>query len=379
MHKMGKQLIRLTLLPAVLLTFRFGAPTPPSGDLVDAYVGLGVINWSMTYSLEDSLAASTNSAGDRRFDTKVSPYVMKAFDVRFKNLYGFEFGANLIIDKLSGFLDFTGSKDNSSTSDNARQLALYASRYVAPHWAIRVETKFRKFEGSATLVNAPYGASVLNAYDASGNYSALSVGSKFGWSTAMRELAIDVAFTEDKQPERFTDALWIGYFAGYRNFSYTAPAQITIDNYPASGAVSVSSLVFFDALMISEFNAHTLEAGVSILGQLRDGYGISLHLPIGLGTYGHSNPYFEMPSALIAVIPAQLNVFYAGKNWQLVLGFDLTVMMAVSSLGTTNLQRDMPYRTNAGQGTLRAGQELNVNSDRSELFWGPHLSFIYSF
>lgn len=376
---MKKINLRWGVIPVILLAFRFGAPTPPSGELFDAYVGVGITNWSMTYSLEDSLAASTGISGDRRYDTKISPYVMKAFDVRFRNLYGFELGANLLINKLSGFLDFSGNSDNTSTADNARQLALYASRYVLPHLALRVETKFRKFEGSATLVNTPYGSPVLNAYDAAGNYAALGVGSKFGWSTAMRELAIDVAFTPDKQPERLTDALWIGYFGGYRNFSYTAPAQITIDNYPNSGTPFVSSLVFFDALMISEFTAHTLEAGVSVLVQSTEGYGASFYLPIGLGTYSHNTAYFDMPSALIAVFPMQANFFYAGRNWQLVVGFDVTVMMAVDSLGETNLKRDMPYRNNSGSGTLRSGQTLNVNSERSEIFWGPHISFIYSF
>lgn len=357
----------------------FGAPTPPSGKYFDAMVGVAITKWSMSYSLTDSLASATNTASERRYDTSIPAYVAKFADVRLKDLYGFELGANLLFTQISSMFDLSSRSDTNAGEEAARQLLLYASRHVSEHIAIRVETKFRKFEGNATLVNLPYASPVLNSYGADGTYTQQTVGAKTSWNTTMREIAIQGAYSFEKPPERRTTAIWYSLIAGYRNLSYSAPAEISIDNYPSTGSVNTASLVFADLLMVSDFNAHTLEIGTSFLGQLSNGWGVSSLFLMGFGSYNHMNAYFEVPSDFILSFPLQASVFYAGENWQVVLGIDMNWLISIPASGDVALKKTLPVRDQFGSKTITAGRTIHVFSERDEMYWGPFVSFVYTF
>ncbi len=358
------------LLLSLQAAFGLGSHAPQfSGDFIDAYAGVNVTNWNMTYSLSDSIANSTGDDDDRRYDTNVDPFVLRVFDIKFKNVYGFELGLNYLTESLLGFLGFSSTEDVTTTEERvARQLQLYANRYLGDDFALMVDLKWRKFAGTVDVVNIDSSANspVINFYGLNDVYKQLNAGDQITWSTNAREFALLAIFGPK-------DSIMRGYL-GYRHFLHSSPAEVSISR-PSD---IISSIVTYDALMITDISIHTLEGGLDL--NFQEGpVGFAVNIPVNLGWYSYNNDYFDSPSSFITMLPVDANVSFGGRNWRAVLGFYFNYMFSVSINGEAELKKALPYRTNQGSGTLPTGTTVELFTLRTETFWGPYFSFAYSF
>jgi hypothetical protein len=343
---------------------------PEGTSWLYAYGGYGYYRWKMM-SMDgfiDMFTSDIPSTG-MRFKHESTPYVVKKYGVK-TNLPLLSLGLDYFSDKFSLPFESESEKELEEEEDNkrARQLK-YLSGLTFGNLSFQFNVTLREFD--STITSQGYKPSMnpgvfpIYYYPESGSMIPLAVGDKAAWYTKYRDYEGKMSYNYNGTVMDF----------GARYVKYNAPTELTISKMGSTG----------DVLMFTENTTVSLFMGAGRLSHLAGDFYMRFYIPVNLsGYYYAESDYFGVKNkkpfsadtlSLTTSSAGNFSLAYILRHFKLEGGVDYGMYYSMLMLSKAELKKDVQY-LNSMDGTTETaltGEQLRIEADRMEFFWGFYL------
>lgn len=357
-------MLKLLRGAALLGVLAVGRPAQAIG--LEAHLGLAVTFWNFN-------SGTTGDGAILNFDSSVDPFVMRVLEIRIRDLFGLEIGANYLTSKLLGFAGFGSEQDFAGKDPVSSVIGGNVSYYIGPV-RLGFMSSWKRFEGSRTFTGAFLGGAAQYLPEDGSAQVPLQVGEAAKWSTAANDLSVTVGvniYKLSSDEDTPSNDGFVGY-VGYHRFSYSAP--VSIDIFQAGGTA------FSEVLMGTSLSSNMLELGLlyESTATPEDNWGFTFRLPVTIGQTSIDNAYLSGAGGLTMGLNIDASASYADRIGPIVFAIRAGLFATLFTTSSTIIEDvdavKVKRAINTPDASFAEGTPVTFSTDREETFWGPYLA-----